>query len=101
MEIEENVKIRYIENMTNNDIKFKLSLINNSKINIKVSLNNIDYASKFESYNFNSFEFFEDLSAKQIYNNLKDNLSAKNIKIEKEENNLKVTIKIKTEFDYK
>ena len=100
MEIEENVKIRYIENMTNNDIKFKLSLINNSKINIKVSLNNIDYASKFESYNFNSFEFFEDLSTKQIYNNLKDNLSAKNIKIEKEENNLKVTIKIKTEFDY-
>jgi hypothetical protein len=100
MEIEENVKIRYKEDMTNNDIKFKLSLINNSKINIKVTLNNTEYVNKFESYNFNSFEFFEDLSAKQIYNNLKDNLSAKNIKIEPIDKNLKVTIKIKTEFDY-
>ena len=100
MEIEENVKIRYTENMTKNDVKFKLSLINNSKINIKVTLNNIEYLNKFESYNFNSFEFFEDLSAKQIYNHLKDNLSAKNIKIEQEGNNLKVNIKVKTEFDY-
>ena len=100
MEIEENVKIRYKENMTNNDIKFKLSLINNNTINIKVTLNNTEYLNKLESYNFNSFEFFEDLSVKQIYNNLKDNLSAKNIKIEQEGNNIKVTIKIKTEFDY-
>ena len=28
MELEENVKIRYTENITSNDIKFKLSLIN-------------------------------------------------------------------------
>jgi len=99
MEIEENMKIRYTESMTNKDIKFKLSLINNSKINIKVNFNNIKYINNFESYNFNSFEFFEDLSAKQIYNNLKDNLSPKNIQIEQKENNLKITILIKTEFD--
>ena len=100
MEIEENMKIRYIENITNNNIKFKLSLINNKIINIKVSLNNTEYINRLESYNFNSFEFFEDLSAKEIYNHLKDNLSVKNIKIEQEEQDLKVTILIKTEFEY-
>ena len=80
METEENVKIEYSDN-NKNKIKLKLTLVNNTKIKIKLSFNNKDYIKQFESYDFQSFEFFDDLSPKQIYNNLKDTLSPKNIQI--------------------
>ena len=78
-------------------------MVNNTKIKIKLSFNNKDYIKQFESYDFQSFEFFDDLSPKQIYNNLKDTLSPKNIQINQEKDNddslLKISISIMTEFD--
>ena len=71
MEKEENVKIEYSD-ISKNKIKIKLSLFNNIKIKFKLSFNNKEYIKQFESYDFQSFEFFDDLSPRQIYNNLKD-----------------------------
>ena len=73
METEENFKIQFIYN-DKNKIKIKLSLSNNMKIKLKLSFNSIEYIKQFDTYDFHSLEFFDELSPKQIYLNLKDSL---------------------------
>ena len=100
MEIEENLKITYKDN-NENKIKIELSLINNKIIKFKLIFNNNIYIKQFDSYDFNWFDYFNELSSIQIYKNLKEAILPKNIQIEKEKDNslLKITISIKTEFD--
>ena len=102
MKIEENIKIKYLDD-NKNKIKIKLILTNNIEIKIKLDFNNKEYIKKFESHDFNSLEFFDDLSSKEIYNHLKDNLSSKNIQIKQENENddslLNFIFSIRTEFD--
>ena len=73
IEIEENMIIKYIDSKKSN-VKIKLSLLNNVKIHFKLQYQNKEYIKQFESYDFNSFEFFDDLSPKKIYNYIKETL---------------------------
>ena len=102
IETEENMIIKYIDSKKSN-VKIKLSLLNNVKIHFKLQYQNKEYIKQFESYDFNSFEFFDDLSPKKIYNYIKETLSPKNIEINQENINndsaLKINISIMTEFD--
>ena len=102
MKKKENFELKYKDNNINKNIKIKLSLLNGKKINLKLSLDDIIYEISFESFDFKSFDYFEDFSPIQIFENIKNNLFPENIQIKHDLNNnfiINVSILIKTEFD--
>ena len=99
MKKKESFSISYIEEISKDKIDIILSLINNQQLSFQLTVNTDIYEKDFNFYNFNSYNFFHDLSPEQIYIQLKLNLIPENIRKEQEEKKyLKISILIKENF---